>query len=213
MSKRFFGPELIMILRLVLIARMSPEVVPQYSVVSSSETAMHVYVRISFIVSISIGRTFRASGLSVHMRSALMPPVTRSNSERLSQVTVSAVSCAAGDPQMALPSATFQMTRLLSSTPPTEARYFPLGEKASACTITLCSRRRWRSSGGRPSLSPLRSHRMISARLPPLVIWPDAMVRPSLVSAMHVTESVCPCSSVWSAGDSTFRMTTVDPSG
>jgi len=91
--------------------------------------------------------------------------VTREVSERLSQVTVVATSCDAGEPQTALPLSTFQMTKLLSSQPPMEERYLAFVEKASACTLTLCSCSLCSSLGvERSSLSrPEMSQMMASA--------------------------------------------------
>ena len=122
--------------------------------------------RTTFLVSTSDGVSFRASRSNCQMRSCLSPPVASAASVVFIHLTVSAVSCAAGAPQMALPVSTFQMTRLLSSGPPTEARYLPLKEKSSACTITLCSRSRFTSVGAvpEPSHSPEMSQMMISAR-------------------------------------------------
>ena len=66
------------------------------------------------------------SEVQAHIRSTLMPPVTNASSDVFIHFTVFALSWDAGEPQTALPVATFQITRLLSSDPPMEARYLPL---------------------------------------------------------------------------------------
>lgn len=106
------------------------------------------------------GRTWNA-----HERRWYWPPVRRRSLRVRSHLTVSAAWLAAGLPQMAVPLATSQMTRLLSSWPPRDASSEPSAEKSTAWTATLWRTRRCFSAEA-PSpvaTATLRSHMMIGA--------------------------------------------------
>ena len=90
-------------------------------------------------------------------------------------------------PQMALPVSTSQITRELSSCPPSDARYRPSCENDSSATFTLCRLMRC------TTLRACKSQTIMSALNPMLVICPDARNAPSREIARQDTSSLCPC--------------------
>lgn len=126
--KRLRGPETESRFEAVSTLTRSPEVVPQKMKRSQGERTMHATERLSLPRLHSVGRTLRLMQSKSQTRSCATPPVTSVRSPAsspFSQVSAVAASCEAGLPQMAMPSSTFQMTRLLSSSLPMEARYVP----------------------------------------------------------------------------------------
>ena len=151
--KRFFGPSERKFFEARSTLSTSPECEPQYIVLSSSAMATQLNERLFWPSATFVGRTLRLTASKSHTRSEPpprppRPPDTRCSSDVLYHVTVRHESCAAGLPQMAMPSSHRQMTRLLSSGPPMVARYVPAHEKASAWICTLCSRSVCSSFGG-----------------------------------------------------------------
>mmetsp|Transcript_11603 Transcript_11603/g.30211 ORF Transcript_11603/g.30211 Transcript_11603/m.30211 type:complete len:203 (-) Transcript_11603:345-953(-) len=135
---RFFGPTRLKSFSRSVTSNTSPVSVPAYTFSSSSETCRHVKQRRYCPSWQSIGRTLRSCTSNVQTRMLSRPAVMIVSSDVLPHATVSARSCAAGLPQMAIPrelgTSTCHTTRLLSSSPPIEARNSPEGENARACT-------------------------------------------------------------------------------
>jgi hypothetical protein len=136
----------------------------------------------------------------------LPPPVTRRKLVLLKKRT-HLVKLGVGVPHTALPVSTSQMTSELSSWPPREARYLPSYEKDSSATFTLCRDMRWTMA--RAS----RSHTIMSALKPMLVICPLASMRPSRLMARQEISSVWPCRKLWEYVSPSSFTTMVAPRG
>ena len=166
--KRFFGPSMRKFFEARSTLSTSPDSDPQNIILSSSAMVTQLNERLFWPSATLVGRTLRLTASKSHTRSEPppsppSPPVTRCSSDELYHLTVRHESCAAGLPQMAMPSSHRQTTRLLSSGPPMVARYVPAHEKASAWICTLCSRSVCTSLGGAMPSSEM-SHSITGAR-------------------------------------------------
>ena len=132
---------------------------------------------------------------------------------------MSAESGAAGDPQMASPDRTSQMTSALSSCPPKVHRYESSHEKLTSWTLPRCWFRRWIKSPpfvgstlSQLALAASKSHTNTSALTPEWFTCPDASLVPSCDTARHDTLFECPSRNA-TPFVSMFRTMTIDPSG
>mmetsp|Transcript_13277 Transcript_13277/g.33760 ORF Transcript_13277/g.33760 Transcript_13277/m.33760 type:complete len:280 (+) Transcript_13277:1227-2066(+) len=207
---RFLGPIRLKSFCPIDTSSTSPVSVPANTFWSSSDTTRHVKQRRVWPSWQSIGRTLRSPTSKVHTRRLFRPAVMMVSSLVFDQDTASARSLAAGLPHIATPrefsTSTCHTTRLLSSSPPSDARNSPDGEKASACTDTLCS------CSEQTTAFASRFHTRMGARKPMCVTCPEARMRGSDgCSAMHEIRSEWPWRKVWSLGSSMFLSTSVEP--
>ena len=133
-----------------------------------------------------LGRSLRFARSKSHTTNVFPPPVTSCLLDVLRNRT-QRVNPGVGVPQMALPVSTSQITRELSSCPPSDARYRPSCENDSSATFTLCRLMRC------TMVRACRSQTIMSALNPMLVICPDAKNAPSREIARQDTSSLCPC--------------------
>ena len=133
-----------------------------------------------------LGRSLRFARSKSHTTNVFPPPVTSCLLDVLRNRT-QRVNPGVGVPQMALPVSTSQITRELSSCPPSDARYRPSCENDSSATFTLCRLMRC------TMVRACRSQTIMSALNPMLVICPDARNAPSREIARQETSSLCPC--------------------
>merc|ERR1719271_1844652 len=133
-------------------------------------------------------------------------------------------SAAAGCPQMASPLSRSQITRALSSLPPSVARNVSLQLMATAWTPDLCCRRRCLSARSPPCESPDSAHSQASAKsqtktsdiTPWTAVWPVTNVLPSLETQTQLTSSLWPVRNVkfdLPRDVPDCRTTTCEPSG
>ena len=133
-----------------------------------------------------LGRSLRFARSKSHTTNVFPPPVTSCLLDVLRKRT-QRVNPGVGVPQMALPVSTSQITRELSSCPPSDARYRPSCENDSSATFTLCRLMRC------TMVRACKSQTIMSALNPMLVICPDARNAPSREIARQETSSLCPC--------------------
>mmetsp|Transcript_5491 Transcript_5491/g.23242 ORF Transcript_5491/g.23242 Transcript_5491/m.23242 type:complete len:245 (-) Transcript_5491:192-926(-) len=177
------------------ISMTSPEAVPAHRNLSVGSRQMQLMERRMVPSMNSAGKIRRRSMSRCHLRRLYWPPDTRRRGSVLSQRSVMTAWEAAGEPQTASPAARSQMTMVLSSSPPSDARKDPSQLKLTSRTMTLWRTSLWMSSPVRSMVFALRtaeskSHTMTGARKPMEVRWPDAMRFPSRLMATHVTRSV-----------------------
>ena len=153
-----------------------------------------------------LGRSLRFARSKSHTTNVFPPPVTSCLLDVLRKRT-QRVNPGVGVPQMALPVSTSQITRELSSCPPSDARYRPSCENDSSATFTLCRLMRC------TMVRACKSQTTMSALSPMFVICPDARNAPSREIARQDTSSLCPCKNDCEYVSPNSFTTTVAPRG
>jgi len=133
------GPTALRTACCTLMAITSPEVVPQYARSSFGSISITFTTRRRPRTVTVVADILAVSSFSFHTRNVSFPPVIKVSSTVLQYCTTSANPprpLPVVELHIALPVATFQTATLPSSSPPSDTKYLPDGEKHSAWTFT-----------------------------------------------------------------------------